>query len=55
LGTPVTSQLSEPGRYLPSVDVGREAGVQNVVTGIYPKIGCKIVDDIEAMLAECPA
>jgi alcohol dehydrogenase (cytochrome c) len=34
----------ETGRYLTSVDVGREAGVQNVVTAIDPKTGAKIVD-----------
>jgi alcohol dehydrogenase (cytochrome c) len=36
---------AETGRYLTSADVGREAGVQNVVTGIDPKTGAKIVDE----------
>jgi alcohol dehydrogenase (cytochrome c) len=35
---------AETGRYLTSTDLGREAGVQNVVTAIDPKTGAKIVD-----------
>jgi alcohol dehydrogenase (cytochrome c) len=36
---------AETGRYLTSTDVGREAGLQNVVTAIDPKTGAKIVDE----------
>jgi hypothetical protein len=39
-----TGVAPETGRYLRSGDVGREAGLPNVVTRIDPKTGAKIVD-----------
>jgi alcohol dehydrogenase (cytochrome c) len=35
---------TETGKYVSSVDLARELGLQNVVTGIDPKTGVKIVD-----------
>ena len=35
---------TETGKYVASADVGREAGVQNVVTAIDPKTGAKTTD-----------
>jgi alcohol dehydrogenase (cytochrome c) len=35
---------TETGRYVASADLGREAGVQNVVTAIDPKTGAKATD-----------
>jgi alcohol dehydrogenase (cytochrome c) len=35
---------TETGKYVASADLGREAGMQNVVTSIDPKTGAKIVD-----------
>jgi alcohol dehydrogenase (cytochrome c) len=35
---------AETGRYLSSFDLGKEIGLQNVVTGIDPKTGAKSVD-----------
>jgi alcohol dehydrogenase (cytochrome c) len=36
---------AETGKYVSSLDLGREAGLQNVVTGINPKTGAKTVDE----------
>ena len=36
---------AETGKYLSSFDLGKEAGLQNVVTGIDPKTGAKSVDE----------
>ena len=42
----IKGQLLETatGKYVGSIDVGREWGLQNVVTGIDPKSGAKTVD-----------